>query len=389
MKKTKKLLVLMLIATMLLTFGCASNNAEENNANASNNEANENATSNATEVNPFADLDLEYSKGLDEKGFFENVTATDVVELAAYKGISVPNEVHAITEETVQANIDSIVSEYATSTEVKDRAIVDGDTVNIDYVGSIDGVEFEGGNTGGAGTEVTIGVTSYIDDFLEQLIGHTPGESFDIEVTFPEDYGNTDLAGSDAVFAITVNFISETEIPELTDEFVNENLFELYETSTVEAFRTFVAERLHENAVKGYVNDFVVANSVVSEIPESVLEFQKTALVNYYTMSALSYGMSVDEFLQAYVGYQDVDSLVAASTEQLSTTGEYVLVMQAIAEDAGLEVTEDDLVAYFVENNGSEDYSEFEDIYGKPYLKNSILQQTILDYLVANAELAE
>ncbi len=83
----------------------------------------------------------------------------------------------------------------------------DGDTVNIDYVGSIDGVAFDGGSTNGAGADLVLGSGTYIDGFEEQIVGHSVGETFDIEVTFPENYGSSDLAGQDAVFEITLNGI--------------------------------------------------------------------------------------------------------------------------------------------------------------------------------------
>lgn len=85
--------------------------------------------------------------------------------------------------------------------------VEDGDTVNIDFIGSVDGVEFDGGNTKGAGTDLVIGSNSYIDDFEEQLIGHHPGETVDVNVTFPEDYGKEDLNGKDALFKVTINGI--------------------------------------------------------------------------------------------------------------------------------------------------------------------------------------
>lgn len=97
--------------------------------------------------------------------------------------------------------------EYSTDTSL---TIEDGDTVNIDYVGSVDGVEFEGGNTQGAGTDLVIGSGSYIDDFEEQLIGAHPGDTVDVTVTFPDPYeNNTDLSGKEAVFEVTVNGIYE------------------------------------------------------------------------------------------------------------------------------------------------------------------------------------
>ena len=153
-------------------------------------------------------VEIDYSKYIDENGFWKDIHALDYVTLPEYKGVEIPAEEIEPTEEEIESNRQSLLSQWAYYDEVTDRAVEDGDTVNIDYVGSVDGVEFTGGNTNGAGTTVTIGVTSYIDDFLEQLIGHKPGETFDVNVTFPDDYndstdadGNTVvLAGKDAVF---------------------------------------------------------------------------------------------------------------------------------------------------------------------------------------------
>lgn len=93
---------------------------------------------------------------------------------------------------------------YSTDTSL---TVENGDTVNIDYVGSVDGVEFSGGNTNGAGTDLVIGSGSYIDDFEEQLIGYHPGDTVEVNVTFPEDYGNEELNGKDAVFEVVINGI--------------------------------------------------------------------------------------------------------------------------------------------------------------------------------------
>ena len=133
-----------------------------------------------------------FSSGLTEEGFLQGVTASEIVTLPQYKGIEVPQDVTVASAEEMEAELESILANYVEYEQVTDRPVEDGDTVNIDYVGSVDGVEFEGGSTQGAGTTVTIGVTSYIDDFLEQLIGHTPGENFDIEVTFPDPYAALD-----------------------------------------------------------------------------------------------------------------------------------------------------------------------------------------------------
>ncbi len=114
------------------------------------------------------------------------------------------------SDDTDEATTESVGDEtvsYSTDTSL---AIEDGDTVNIDYVGSIDGVEFSGGSTNGAGTDLTIGSGTYIDDFEEQLIGSHPGDTVDVTVTFPEDYGVDELNGQEAVFEVTINGIYES-----------------------------------------------------------------------------------------------------------------------------------------------------------------------------------
>ena len=152
-----------------------------------------------------------YSDGLTKEGFFEGVTALDNVVLPDYKAYTMPEEHTVATDDEVAAKIASIQESFAKQEKDADttRAIVDKDTVNIDYVGTVDGVEFEGGNTKGAGADLTIGSKTYIDDFEEQLIGAHPGDTVEVKVTFPENYGKEELNGKDAVFTVTVNGIYE------------------------------------------------------------------------------------------------------------------------------------------------------------------------------------
>lgn len=382
----KKVLILLLTTVLLFTVGCSSNNTGDN---AGNNQVSE-GTETATEtVNPVEALGLDYKTGLNEKGFYSDIDVKDYVTLADYQNLTIPSEIHKVDETYVQGSIDSILAGYATEKQVMDREIVDGDTVNIDYVGSVDGVEFEGGSTGGAGTSVTIGVTSYIDDFLAQLIGHKPGESFDIEVTFPENYGVENLNGKDAVFAITVNYISEQEMPELTDEFVKANLSERYESQTVEELKTFIESKIRENAIKGYIQNYLDTSFEVSEVPEAVISFQERMMTNYYNTSAVSYNVSLEEYLKNAMGVENVEDALATVSEQITMMSRYSMVIQSIAEDAGLEVTDEHMKAYFLANTGSEDYTQFADMYGLAYIKNSLLQEVVVEHLVGQVVLEE
>jgi len=325
------------------------------------------------------------STGLLNNGFWKDVTALDHVELCEYVGIPVPKELYEVSKESIQAEVDAILADYSSKKQITDRAVVDGDTVNIDYVGSIDSVEFDDGSTEGQGTEVTIGVTSYIDDFLEQIIGHTPGESFDVEVTFPKDYGKEELNGKDAVFAVTLNHIVETTMPELTDGFVAENLSSSYWWKTVAEMEADIENKLQETAVGDCIRDYVIENTKVSSVPESILEYQRRSMVDYYQGFADSYGMSLEEFLSTYVGVATTDELFARSAADTAKTAEFQLIIQAIAEDAGISISDEDVAAHFTEQVGRDEYLKYWESYGMPYLKLVVLHETVMDYLEENA----
>ncbi len=333
-----------------------------------------------------------YSTGITQNGRWEGITALDHVDLAEYEGIPIPAEVHQITAEAVAAQMEQLAAQYTTKEEIKDRAVKDGDTVNIDYVGSIDGVEFEGGNTQGAGTEVTIGVTSYIDDFLDQIVGHMPGETFDVEVTFPEDYGteeagNANLNGKDAVFVTTVNFIVEQKEPVVDDSFVQENFSESKGWTTVVQMQDGIREELRTSAISAFIQDYIVKNSTVSELPESMLDYQEQSMLLYYEEYAGYYSMELAEFLSTYAGVATTEELLANNKEANTRTATFYLITQAIAEEQGIEVKDADLRTYFQKYAGSEDYTKFKTQYGKPYLMMMVQAQNVLDYLQEKAVL--
>lgn len=382
MKHTKFFCVLLSLVLLLIPLsGCGNS---DNGSSTLSSETSSQASSEAVQID---DTDFTYSGAIGDNGFWNGVTALDYVELFDYKAITVPADTHVITDEAVQAQIDSMLASYATSAQVTDRAVVDGDTVNIDYVGSVDGVEFEGGNTNGTGAEVTIGVTNYIDNFLEQLIGHNPGDTFNVEVTFPEDYGQDELNGKDAVFVTTINHIVETNEAELTDEFVTENLTGTYKATTVAELRDEIKEDLQKNAVKSYMQSYVTENTTVSSVPDVIVNYQEQYMVKFYEDYAVSFNMEMEEFLASYGGVSSIEELIETNAESNKETATYYLIIQAIAEDADITVSDADIAAYFKENMGSEDYSEQEEQYGLPYIKQVTLCEKVLDYLAENAEL--
>ena len=363
MKTTRFFLCTILAATLALSTLSACTSSEENAEDA-----------------PF-----DYSEGLDDNGFWKDIKALDYIEIFDYDALPISKDVTEVPEEEVQSQIDMLLESFSTLEEVTDRPAADGDTLNIDFVGSVDGVEFEGGSTDGAGTDVIIGQTSYIDDFIEQLIGHNKGDTFDIDVTFPEDYGQEELNGKDAVFAITVNSISASVEPELTDEFVKENLSQGYGWNTVEELKKGLRDDMSEAAINSYVQDYLVEEVTVKSIPESILKIQEKALVHYYESYASQYGMELDEFLTSFLGVNNTEELLAQSQEDIRNNAVYTLSVQAVAEDAGIKVSEEDMANHFLVTTGSEDYSMYIEEYGIPFIKQTVLSQMVIDRIIENA----
>ncbi|NMB95644.1 MAG: hypothetical protein GYA02_03400 [Clostridiaceae bacterium] len=367
MKNLKKIMSLVLVLSLALFAGCSHDKGiKETNNN----------TENSSSVSDFT-----YSDAIADNGFWKNVTALDYVDLCEYSGIFIPRSIHEISGDSVNSEINTILAEYASEKQIKDRAIVDGDTVNIDYIGSIDGVEFEGGSTNGSGTNVTIGVTSYIDDFLEQLIGHTPGETFDIEVTFPENYGKEELNGKDAVFKTTVNYIVESTIPELTDKFVADNLSSTYGWHTVEEMENDIRNNLQGSSMSSFLQKYITENSTVKSVPENVMKYQEDSMISYLESFVSYNNMDLKDFLSTYENVSSTDELLEKYREDNTEAASFYLIVQAIAEDASITINNDDVAAYFAEYMKVEDYSDYEETYGMPYLKLIVLNQKVLDYV--------
>ena len=321
---------------------------------------------------------FDYSDGLDENGFFKGITASKYVTLPEYKGIPIQAELLEVADEDLQSQINSILAENSAYEHITDRAVKDGDTVNIDYVGSVDGVEFSGGSTGGRGTDVTIGVTSYIDDFLEQLIGHMPGETIDVEVTFPSSYPqNKDLENKDALFVTTINYIQgeKLDTTELTDE-----IAETYGFSSKEDLEQDIRDWLLEQQKLSFFNG-IIQNAECKKVPDQVLNYVINCDIKYYRNYANAYGMTLDEFFKNYVGYDSVEAYIEAKRADYENTAARYLAIQAIAENEGLSVSMQDIAAANMDS--------YIDTYGVGYIKQNLLQTKIVPVWVAENAIPE
>lgn len=169
---------------------------------------------------------------------------TDELKISMYKGVEVEEveKPEEVTDEDVENTINATLQSNATIKEITDRAVESGDTATIDFVGKMDGEEFEGGSS--TDYPLEIGSGQFIDGFEDSVIGHEIGETYDWNGKFPDDYSNTDLAGKDVVFTITVKSISQTEVPELTDDFVKQVS---EESANVKEYKEEVKKQLEED----------------------------------------------------------------------------------------------------------------------------------------------
>ncbi|MBO5145658.1 MAG: FKBP-type peptidyl-prolyl cis-trans isomerase [Lachnospiraceae bacterium] len=331
--------------------------------------------------------DSNLSAGLTADGKIEGVNVTDVLTLADYANISVPAEEVAATAEEVDEDIQSTLESHKELNTDTTLTIADGDEVNIDYVGTIDGVEFEGGNSNGAGYDLTIGSGSFIDDFEQQLIGHKPGENVTVEATFPENYSNSDVAGKDASFAVTINGIKTA--PELTDAFVAEYLSDDGITTAAE-YRASVEKRYYEQHLEDYLTNYVVENSTVNSYPSAYLKAIKAVtkyddeyMLQYYNQMFSSYGVSYENVWDTR-GEEITDELSYERelTERARDTVKAALVYQGIFEDAGLTLDMDAVIAEMTEENGEDYVTSMKENYGEGYMAQAEIKDMVIEYLM-------
>lgn len=336
--------------------------------------------------------DFTYSDGFDENGYLKGVTAADYVTLPDdYAAITIDAALGEVSEQDVTDYINSnILSSFATENQVTDRAAADGDTVNIDYVGTIDGVAFEGGDTQGQGTNLVLGSGSYIDDFEAQIVGHTPGETFDVNVTFPEDYGNAEVAGKDAVFSTTLNYISETVTPELTDEWVQANLTDAMGFADVSELNAFVSNQISLSNQSGDVYSALYAKaSFAGELPESAVNYYRDVLLFGVRNYAQSYGTTMTSIVNSGLlgaAYDTVEDFITDAESAINAQVQQALLLQAVAEKQGLTCDTDTLNTEFVRQFGMSDPSYLTDVYGENYVKSQLLNALVMQNLVDNVQ---
>ena len=327
------------------------------------------------------------SAGLLADGKIDGVDVSSAVTLVDYENIVIPDE-EVNTDEDVQNDIDDLLEEYKEIDYDVSLTVADGDTVNIDYVGTIDGVEFEGGNSNNAGYDLTIGSGSFIDDFEQQLIGYHPGDDVTVEVTFPDDYQDDAVAGKDAVFAVSINGLYTT--PDFDDDFLVNNGLATDEITTADEYRESIAKNYYEEKLNTFLSTYIVENSTVNTYPKNFVKLTKQTtkyndqmMMDYYNQMFSSYGMEAYTNVWDVTGDEDELAYEKSLSERANDSVKEAMVYQAIFEKAGLTIYMEAVKAEMNEENGDETYADtMIENYGEGYLAQSEIRDAVLDYLV-------
>lgn len=312
---------------------------------------------------------------------------SQVVTLGEYKNLEYSKPEVTITDEEVEAELLAEMEWYTEYKEIERTTVEEGDIVNIDFVGKIDGVEFEDGSA--EAYDLEIGAGDFIEGFEEQLIGKEKGASFTINVTFPDDYSE-ELGGKEAEFDVTINKIQEAVVPELTDEFVQENL----ECETVDEYRAQFKEDLlamkeeeaASNAILSLMEQIIAGSEL--KIEQSDIDSQAEAMTEDYRAYADMYGMEFEDFVQDFFGYT-VEELTTENKTYAEEEIRDALILSAIAEKEKLGITQKEYeaeVTASLEEYECESIEEYEELYGKEDVIYSMLYDKVTNYLLENSK---
>ncbi len=329
-----------------------------------------------------------------EKGKTLIYTATVAVKpdvtLGEYKGIEVTKASAEVTDEDIDSELKRVQEQNSRLISVEDRSVEDGDQTVINFEGFVDGKTFEGGK--GEDYPLTIGSHSFIDTFEEQLIGKNIGEECEVNVTFPNEYHATELAGKPALFKVTVKEIKKKELPELNDEFASE----VSEFETLEEYKNDIREKVASRKEKeaateneDHVVEKVVENATM-EIPEPMIDSQVNNMVNDYARRMQSQGLSLDQYMK-FTG-MTLQSLKEQMKPQALKRIQTRLVLEAVVKAENITASDEAVekeIASMAEAYKMEVSLVKESLgeVGIQQMKEDLAVQEAVDFLVAEAKL--
>ena len=310
------------------------------------------------------------------------------VEVKDYKGIEVEKVVNPVTDEDINKQLDALREKNVTVETVDDRAAENGDDVVIDFEGFKDDVAFEGGKA--EDFTLSLGSGQFIPGFEDQIVGHTPGETFDVTVTFPEDYGNADLSGKEAVFETTLHYIKESVTPELTDDWVKENLSATMNLNNIDELKAFVkSTMLYDNQSSEVYSALHDKVSYTDELPQIALDYYRDVLLYRIYTYAQNYGTTMDTLLASGMmgsSYDNVDAYLKDAHDSIRSITQQALLMQAVAEKMGFRCDTATMNADFGRYYGTTDPTQYVTAYGENYVKMNVLQSDVMQNLIDNVK---
>jgi len=329
-----------------------------------------------------------------EKGkefiFSAEVATKPEVKLGEYKGVKVEAVAVTVTDEEVNEEIDRARKQNARLQTVEGRAAEEGDQAVIDFAGYQNGVAFEGGT--GSDYPLVVGSHSFIDGFEDQIIGKNVGDSFDVNVTFPENYQAENLAGKPAVFKVTLKALKREELPEADDEFAQD----VSEFDTFKEYKESVKKNIQtrkENAAKTAKEDAAVAEAAANaeiEIPEAMLNTQVRQMAEDFAARIQQQGLSVDQYFK-FSGMNAqtfMENLRPEAEKRIRTR----LTLEAVVKAEGIEATEEDVnaeIAKMAKEYGLEE-DKVREMVGDgdmlKQLKEDVAVQKAVDFIVNNAK---
>ncbi len=375
----KKTAVLILCALMAAGLAACGGSSGENSSSVSGESTGTSTVSSSSQEDAIMSIPLE--EGDDWK-------LEDCIVLGDYKGLRLTKTVGQVTEEEV----DSYIQSQATAEEVTDEnaAVQDGDTVNIDYVGKIDGKEFDGGSA--QGSVLVIGSDTFIDGFEDGLIGMKKGETKDLNLTFPDDYGNTDVAGKAVVFTVTLNSISRA--PEQDDAWVSSYTDGKY--TSMNDYRAYMKESLQEGndeAADQQLNsdawEQIEKTCTFLKLPKSYVEEGSEEFEKNVTSQAEQYNATLDDFITQ--NGLTAEEYKTRKEQYGRYTAESRLLLEALMQAEQLTDDSQEYKDALAETEKAWGMTEdaLKEQYGEDTLKQYVETQMVLDKVIGYAEVTE
>lgn len=331
--------------------------------------------------------------GVDQQSMIDKYAA--YCDLPDYKGLEYTETKSTVTDADVKSKIDALLEQYATKTQVKEGTVKEGDNVNIDFVGSLDGEEFEGGNSNGQGYDLTLGSGSMIPGFEDGIIGHKIGETFNIKATFPENYGKDELNGKEADFKITINYKTDTQLPEYNDEFVASYTDAASILEYEDSVRKDLVEQKDESDKsqnESAIMKVLVEKVTYNKYPEQEMQDLIDKSIAQQEQAASSYGYSLGDYVTARYGFQSEDDFRDYVKGLAEDYMKEKIAVCAVAKDAKITVSKEEVDNYkkkIMDYYSYEDESKLNENYSSEDLVYYALAEKVVDFLLENGKPVE